>query len=1147
MTALRSEQIGAVELARRLRLAHPPTAEQVAVVEAPLEPLLVIAGAGSGKTETMAARVVWLVANGHVRADEVLGLTFTRKAAGELSERIAARLRTLRRSTGVTSAMPGQDRPRIATYNSYAGALVADHGLRLGVDPEAQLLGEAGRWQLAACVVEGWLGDLATDATPATVIRAVLELSGSLAEHLLTPTQAASELEALARSLLEREASGRRRSGGPRASARTVAASLRAKAGLMELVEEFERLKNEHGVLDFADQVALACRVAREVPEVRRAERARYKVVLLDEYQDTSVAQVELLAALFGDSHPVTAVGDPHQAIYGWRGASVGAIERFTRTFPRCGAGADLVPARVATLATSWRNDGEVLAAANRLADSLRGDGERLGDQERSGDVGHPETPSRSAPAGPAALPVLVPRPGAGPGEVVGFYAETVVEECRRMAEMVADRWSSGVPTDRVRGGDPRATVRRPTTAVLCRARSQMPLVAEALRAAGLPVEVVGLGGLLGTPEVRDLHAALLVAHDPSRSDAAMRLLTGLRLGISDLDVLAEYARTFGARPDVGARSAQAPAAAGEVTGPEASLPDEAASIVDALDRPPRAGWATRRGRSMSPVGQARVTALGATLRAVRAQAHLPVPELVAVTERMLGLDIEVLTRPGADPRHARRHLDAFTEAAADFARGAATPTLGAFLAWLEAADQHERGLDTIEVEPDPTAVQVLTVHAAKGLEWDVVAVPGMAEGAFPNHDGAADPARTPRSSGWLTALADLPYPLRGDADDLPALDLETPVDHKEMADELESFRSRCGGHGLAEERRLAYVAVTRARSVLVLSGAWWKDGAKGSRPPSRFLGELARAGILEPDASWQAPSTSENPLVARRSGGIWPTARSADEEDRVRRAVQAVRGASARLTAGRVAPAVAGRPDPSPTAERWRADAGLLLAEQDSRARVGGDVALPSHLSASAVVRLVADPGSFALERRRPVPVEPTVRARRGTHFHAWVEQFFGAASLIDVEDLSGADDLADGGDRDLEELRGAFLASPWATRRPIAVEVDLETPVGDVTVRCRVDAVFETPSGVEIVDWKTGGPARSRGEARARQMQLAVYRLAWARLHDIPLDTVGARFVHVGHGVEVPAEPMAEAEIVATVTGTFRGRDGPPPGSRP
>ena len=171
--ARREVRYSAREIAELLG-RHAPTPEQVAVIEAPVEPLLVVAGAGSGKTETMAARVVWLVANDLVSPDAVLGLTFTRKAAAELADRIRARLRALHRR-GLT---PEPEPVTVSTYHAYAASVLADHGLRLGVEPGARVLGEAGSWQLVDELVERWDGDMdGVDASRRSVVDAVLAVT----------------------------------------------------------------------------------------------------------------------------------------------------------------------------------------------------------------------------------------------------------------------------------------------------------------------------------------------------------------------------------------------------------------------------------------------------------------------------------------------------------------------------------------------------------------------------------------------------------------------------------------------------------------------------------------------------------------------------------------------------------------------------------------------------------------------------------------------------------------------------------------------------------------------------------------------------------------------------------------------------------
>ena len=189
-----------VQLARLLGLPEP-TAEQAAVIGAPPRPLAVIAGAGSGKSETMAARLVWLVANGVVRPERVLGLTFTRKAAAELGQRVRSRLDGLRKAglSGPGRAATGPQAPEaaglegepvVSTYHAYAARLVADHALREALEPTLRLITPAVAWQIAARVVSGYGGPMeAVTWSPPAVTAAVLMLAGELAEHLRTPDE----------------------------------------------------------------------------------------------------------------------------------------------------------------------------------------------------------------------------------------------------------------------------------------------------------------------------------------------------------------------------------------------------------------------------------------------------------------------------------------------------------------------------------------------------------------------------------------------------------------------------------------------------------------------------------------------------------------------------------------------------------------------------------------------------------------------------------------------------------------------------------------------------------------------------------------------------------------------------------------------
>ncbi|GAA4411730.1 ATP-dependent DNA helicase [Fodinibacter luteus] len=1074
----------AVELARALGQPHAPTPEQAEVIEAPLRPLLVVAGAGSGKTETMAARVVWLVANGLVRPDEVLGLTFTRKAAGELAERLAARLATLR-ETGLWTpddddgAAVLDDVPTVSTYHAYAGRIVREHGLRLGVEPESRLLTEAAAWQVAHEAVVSWDGPMdGVDKAESTVTTAVVDLAGEMAEHLVDADALAAHLDEVCAALdAVPKGEGTRKRANPM---RAVASVLRERAAVVPLVRRYAELKRSRDALDFADQMALAARIATTVPQVGAAERGRFRAVLLDEFQDTSEAQLQLLRALFvaaDEPVPVTAVGDPHQSIYGWRGASSTTLDRFRTDFHD-----DAGPARVLHLSTSWRNDRAVLDAANVVAGPL------------------------TATSRVAVRPLAV-REDAGPGHVAVARLTTTEAEARHVA-----RWV-------------RARLERPgrrTAAVLCRRRSQFSPVVDALEAEGVPYEVVGLGGLLHMPEVADLVALLHVVQDPTRGDRLMRLLTGpsCRLGAADLDGLGAWARTR-QRPGGRARGAD--------LAPDAS---ERASVVEALDDLPPAGWVGDDGERLGPVALERLSGLGATVRRLRALTGLGLAELVAEAEVALGLDIEVLARPGWTPGAARAHLDAFADVAATFSASADRPTLGGFLAWLEAAVDEERGLDLGWVETRTDAVQVMTVHAAKGLEWDVVAVPGLVESCFPAHSATQGKVvadawghAEPSDKGWLVGLASLPYDLRGDAAGLPRFRWDADLDWDTAAEALERFTSAVADHGITEERRLAYVALTRARLDLLLTAHVW-GAATTPRVTSRFLDELRDSALPLARGPWDdLPPTDDpkpqNPRTARAVSVLWPT------DDHVERRGLLLGPAQA------VADAVAdgSPPDPGAPATPWDAEVAMLLGER-ARRRAGGDVPveLPPHLSTSALVSLAEDPDRFTLDLRRPMPSPPAPAARRGTAFHAWVEEHYARAAIVDVDELPGsADDGA--GDDDLAALRAAFTTSEWADRTPVEVETSVETVVDGIAVRGRIDAVFEEPTpdgepGWVVVDWKTGAPA-SGARAVARALQLGAYRLAWARVRGVPEERVRGAFFHAATGETVWPELPGADEI--------------------
>ncbi|MEV7647942.1 ATP-dependent DNA helicase [Arthrobacter sp. NPDC089319] len=1092
---------------------HLPTEEQSAIISSAMQPLLVIAGAGSGKTATMADRVVWLVANGLVRPDEILGVTFTRKAAGELAARIRAQLARLDRKGLLPQEADnaaGFVEPKVSTYHSYANGLVSDYGLRLGIERDVVLLGTAQSWQLASQCVEAYDGPIEhLVAAKSTLVGSVMQFASECSEHLVTPEQAAEYLE----TEVERVAALPYIDGSAKPAkqdVRKLLDRLRTRITVAGLAAAYNRAKRERGVLDYGDLVSLAARIAREVPQARQLERSRYKVVLLDEFQDTSHAQMVLFSELFGDGHAVTAVGDPNQSIYGFRGASAGQLFAFQEQFPLVDDDGRRAPAPAGFLTVAWRNSENILGMANRISAPL-----------------NREDPNRPRP-GRISVPPLRPRPGATDGTVaLGRYA-TEAEETEALADAIERARMTVFARDPETG-----RAEQVSAAVLCRRRAQIPGIAKALDERGIPYEIVGLAGLLAQPDIVDLVAMLRVLADPGRSDALMRLLAGARwrIGPADLMALADWSRFLERKRLSAVRAGEVPDLDRDEATAETVVEHdlaEAASLIEALDRLPRPGWTSRHGRSLTAEALERLARLADEVRYLRSFIGDDLTLLLGEVERTMMLDIEVASKPGQSIHQARRNLDAFHDAAAAFMQTSQRVDLLAFLAWLEAAAAEEGGLDMAQVDVRHDAVQLLTVHASKGLEWDAVFVPGLNDGAFPSSS----------DSRWSSGHAALPWPLRGDRSDLPQWDTDQP-DQLSWLNAEADYKGEVQAHGEDEERRLAYVAYTRAKHLLVCSSAGWTGSKVKPTAASVFLTELHELSQSSPGAVQVAHWVQdedlgpENPFRAEVESALWPF--DPLEGPRVyRNGVPQRQRAGRRAAMEQAAEAVLEslEQDRRPPADSAWAHEARLLLERHNAAPTAGEVQLPAHISASLLVDLADDPAEVTRRLRRPVPRKPGMAARKGTAFHGWIEEYFGTTGMLDLEAYPGAADSYIDEAYDLDGLIKTFKDSEWAGRVPAAIEVPVETRVGDVVVRGRIDAVFRDADGCwDLIDWKTGTAPTGRQMA-VKSVQLAVYRLAWARLQGINLDQVKAAFYYVAQDRLVrPHDLAGEEELEAAV----------------
>jgi ATP-dependent DNA helicase UvrD/PcrA len=1049
-----------------------PTVQQWLAVSHPLEPCAVVAGAGSGKTAVMAARVVYLalVATGRLKADhrgalpsQILCLTFTNKAAAELARRVREATEAL--------GLPEGEEATVLTYHAFAARLLDDYGLRMGLEPGQRLLSEAHKWQLAVSLLEDRQFEHLEVRTLRNVVGDVLSLSDECANHLVEPFAARDQSLAFAERVEIRGADDR--------SARTSA--LR-RSELAEMVQTYGDRKRAIGVIDYGDQIALAERLVGEHPEVVDEFRARFPVVLLDEYQDTNVAQARLLRALCGPGYPVMAVGDPDQNIYAWRGASLANILRFAAEF---GSDRDAVQR---PLYVNFRSGSRILAVADEIIGQV------------------PE--ERRAPD-----KTLRPHPNRGTGRVRAFVASDERSEAQRIAGLMKELAGE---RDRTPDGE------EPwhDFAVLCRKKRLFGPIAEVLRGEGIPVEVVDLGGLLRLPEVVEVVAWLRLLEDPSKNVSLARILQGARwrIGHRDLVVLARWSAERNRHLSVA------------LPGEDISPGDVSFSLMEAV-----MSVRNEEMPGLSDEAMERLSEFRECFQRLEDSARGTLADLVSEVVEVTGLmrELEASTNPAAVG--ARRNLLNLVQHVAAFSPVQGEASLSTLIHYLDAAEETEDELEPVQVS-EANTVKLLTIHKAKGLEWPVVFVPGLATG--PKSSMFPDTSRQPNP---VTQPARLPFELRGDADVLPRYE-----------GNLDAFKSELRARGEEEERRLCYVALTRARDELVVSAAHWYEGPAQAFEPSLFYQEISANPECEVVAVEECPE--ENPLIALREerAAGWPGPGRRDDADEL----FPEGWMAAAEAAVRDADTVDERRDRLPAGERAAYQARIeadfervSLIEE----RTQPDTRHPalSSLSVSGLLDYVRCPKLFYWSQVRPLPRRPSPAARLGSEVHRWIElESRGQATLIDVDelpDLSTEERLAEPAQEAV--LRAAFKRSRFAERVPLYVERPFLLWVDGIVVGGRIDAVFGEPEGPwEVVDYKTGRVPPEDDPLFG--LQLDLYALACVEIwRKVPKDLTLTYF-YLAEGKEMtrPAGDPEETRrrVGEALAGIVAGRFDPTPSER-
>lgn len=998
--------------------------EQAKVVNAPTgDDVLVVAGAGSGKTYTMTRRIINLIAQG-VPAERILGLTFTRKAASELLSRVSAAV--LADGGDERFANRAFLKPEVSTYDAFFQTIVRQYGLLVGFDQNTQPLSQAGAIQLATTVVGRHMDILFEQDLGAfkTVVNGVLGLSHAIGNAMIggsttTMDEAIGRVRAWDQAFLaqldiaigdtpvpdeapkakvptknkkDTEETFAAKQEEYRAQLRDICvykcAQLRdvtrRRETLLTLVEEYEQEKRVQNMAEFSDFTIAAYQLVARFPSIGERYRRRYTHVLLDEYQDTSTTQAMLLATLF---HPqsdadadrsssrwreaarsaggwskdgvglsrsaVNAVGDPFQSIYAWRGASPGAFRMFQKDF---GMPSDAKPY---PLSVTRRNTCIVLRAANNLTEPLRIPPRRAGSSlMREVDVANLSAMDNAAE---------------GTIGVLGFATfGQEADAVARFAKQAIARYRKDAAT---------AASDTPHVAVLFRGKTHMAQFAQELERAGLTTLVVGYSALLERPEVQDLIALLHATADHTDSASLMRLLATPRFGLGsesltrlagmaeDLDSQCRYralvesgiigSGSDGARADDGHDEAIVSTSIDSGLVSEADGGSDIATFADSQvkaivkqyrDRVPHAVFLidmmmrddlpsllSRRG-GFDETTSRRIIQAGEVLQRVHAVTNHPLKEVIDAAVRALNLDIDTIVAQAVknpsqpvNPTQARSPLqsvaalvDTYTQ---EIVEGV-NPTLRGFMSWVDSLGQIEE--DTAAVPDTPADVVLMTIHQAKGLEWDAVAVVSMQSGVFPSNQGGlhveldaehpgggAGESWTPPEykatvRSWADDPAAVPAPVRVDAgilprfphdanpDDAPvetlrALDDVEVIDDefygdlrsKDIGDDMDvadpsswylTQEEEYGRRLLADERRLAYVALTRAKKDALLT---YSQYSILDRDPSQYLNRPGkRPSASKPSVFWTEMQDSlchESGLVSACKSGSAGYSENAD------------------------------------------------------------------------------------------------------------------------------------------------------------------------------------------------------------------------------------------------------------------------------
>ena len=956
-----------------------PTTEQQRILELGPTSIRVRAGAGTGKTTTVALVIANLVENHGVEPERILGMTFTNKAAAELAESVARRM---------PDSLDQSRQVEIHTYHGFAAQVLAEFGPLVGADTRSGIITPTFARQLIRDVFHHHRYDH-LDMTNRQTLDQIRKLGDQLGDHLLRPD------DIIKASAIHREDE-----------------TWAARVEMAQTLSKYNQAKSELRVVDYADLVTLSTRVLQQHPALASMVRDRYQVLVLDEYQDTNPAQRILITTIFGDGFPVIAVGDEDQTIYEWRGASAENFEQFIDHFPTV----DGSRAHDEGLTLNRRSGQGILDVANQIRQRANPDADELRAAE---DVAN---------------------------EIVTYWAGDALAEAEWIARQFEALHDEGTPWSDM--------------AVLFRKNKDFAILIDVLGRHDIPLEVANVGGLLSVPEISLLRAWLTILENPEESTALAQILFGssYRLGIADIAALTKWLK------------------ANEDDDIDSDDP-RPVTLVEAIET-------SDQVEGLRPEARERLLRFHATFRELLVETQgLSLAETcrLILDHTRAWQDIESL--PPNARLTARLNLYRFLDLADDWSPLSGRPSVAAFLDYLTAMEEEPaEELDSARLSGED-AVTLVTVHRAKGLEWENVAIPAIAKDNFPARSGAfPDPIRF---------AYQLPVEFR----------LDTSL--SELPESDEGRRALFRERHRAQEWRVAYVAVTRAKRRLFVTGAYWYGLPEPrttaaepselfelveSHPASRSAGH-AEVGPRPPILTTGDTGEVPDPLFPE---GWQAALRMASEEPG--KLDEMANGLGVLDEYRRVT-------------EEWNQR--LFALDEVPAHDEEGPAAV---VSVTGLVTYAQCPKRFYWTDIDPLPRRRNLAAVRGSEIHRRIELHQrGQVPFDDLEpDLY---DMIEG-----DSAPGAFSvyeASRFAHRSADFVEAPFTFVLDNgYKVRGRIDAIYTDDDHWEVVDFKSGRPK----DDPARMVQLEAYAVAVDEVDfaDRKPETLDVTFAYLGGTLE-------------------------------